>query len=258
MGDPGACNLLPDQARGTANQSRCCEVSGKSPRGGSAPPQRDLETLGHLAAEGSSRLRGVTRPAYEIRTTSGPLVSVPYTLELNDIPMMVIQHHPSSEWLQRGKDQFDRLYLEGAKNPRVMALAVHPYISGVPHRIKYFEAVYDYMRKQKGVWFTTAKNLRWYKSQRRRGRDVAILVLGRRGTPQRTPSVTPRVRGSLGLVWLVTARASRTDFRSKGISRLLIPEGARASCPTVTTMAGASRWSRLDEAVRRGDCAGRA
>ena len=60
--------------------------------------------------------------------------------------MMVIQHHTSAEWLTRCKDQFDRLYAEGAVNPRVMALAVHPYISGVPHRIKYFEAVYDYIR----------------------------------------------------------------------------------------------------------------
>ena len=42
-----------------------------------------------------------------------------------------------------------------ARQPRVMALAVHPYISGVPHRIRYFEAVYDYMRRKPGVWFTT-------------------------------------------------------------------------------------------------------
>jgi hypothetical protein len=106
---------------------------------------------------------------YEIRTSAGPLVSVPYTLELNDIPMMVIQHHASSEWFQRARDQFDRLYAEGARNPRVMALAVHPYISGVPHRIKYFEAVYDYIRKKPGVWLTTGEEIcDWYKSQARR------------------------------------------------------------------------------------------
>src|SRR5207253_718401 len=32
------------------------------------------------------------------------------------------------------------LYAEGARQPRVMAIAVHPYISGVPRRIKYLEA----------------------------------------------------------------------------------------------------------------------
>ena len=103
---------------------------------------------------------------YEIKTTAGALVSIPYTLELNDIPMMVIQHHTSEEWLTRCKDQFDRLYAEGAVNPRVMALAVHPYISGVPHRIKYFEAVYDYIAKHEGVWLTTGEEIcAWHKTR---------------------------------------------------------------------------------------------
>jgi len=49
-----------------------------------------------------------------------------------------------------------------------MALAVHPYISGVPHRIKYFEAVYDYIRKKPGVWMTTGEEIyEWYKQSRR-------------------------------------------------------------------------------------------
>ena len=104
---------------------------------------------------------------YEIRTRAGTLVSVPYTLELNDIPMMVLQHRASGEWLQRARDQFDRLYAEGGRNPRVMALAVHPYISGVPHRIKYFEAVYDYIQKKKGVWLTTGEEIyEWYKAHK--------------------------------------------------------------------------------------------
>jgi len=69
---------------------------------------------------------------------------------------------------RRAKDQFDRLYAEDAKNQRVMALAVHPYLSGVPHRIKYFEAVDDYyMRKTKGVWFTTGEGIHeWHKAGR--------------------------------------------------------------------------------------------
>ena len=93
---------------------------------------------------------------------------MPYTLELNDIPTMVIQHHQSSAWVQRCRDQFDRLHAEGAKGARVMAIAVHPYIHGVPHRIKYFEAVYDYMRRQKGVWMTTGEEIyEWWKAGRR-------------------------------------------------------------------------------------------
>jgi hypothetical protein len=45
-----------------------------------------------------------------IKTTNGPLVTLPYTVELNDIPMMVVQHHESGYWKQRCCDQFDRLY----------------------------------------------------------------------------------------------------------------------------------------------------
>jgi allantoinase len=48
----------------------------------------------------------------------------------------------------------------------VMALAVHPYISGVPHRVKYFEAVYDYIAKHEGVWLTTGEEIcAWHKTR---------------------------------------------------------------------------------------------
>ena len=51
----------------------------------------------------------------------------------------------------------------------MMAIAVHPYIHGVPHRIKYFEAVYDYIRGKKGVWLTTGEEIyEWWKAGRRR------------------------------------------------------------------------------------------
>jgi hypothetical protein len=90
---------------------------------------------------------------------------VPYTLEINDIPMMLIQHHESRVLFERARDQFDRLYEEGARTARVMAIAVHPYISGVPHRIKYFEQIYAYMRKRRGVWFCKGEEiLDWYRS----------------------------------------------------------------------------------------------
>ena len=46
-----------------------------------------------------------------------------------------------------------------------MAIAVHPYISGVPHRIKYFEQIYAYMKKRPGVLFCKGEDvLDWYRS----------------------------------------------------------------------------------------------
>ena len=56
-----------------------------------------------------------------------------------------VQQHSSDEMLKRGKAHFDRLYLDGARTPRVMAISVHPYLSGVPHRIGYLEQLYDHV-----------------------------------------------------------------------------------------------------------------
>jgi len=167
----GAMHLLPDQRAAIREAVETLQkFTGKKPKGWLGPGLTETwETLDYLAEAGIEYVSDWVNDdqPYEIRTTRGPLVSVPYTLELNDIPMMVIQHHESPAWVQRCRDQFDRLFAEGAKNPRVMAIAVHPYIHGVPHRIKYFEAVYDYMRGKKGVWFTTGEEISdWYKTQR--------------------------------------------------------------------------------------------
>jgi peptidoglycan/xylan/chitin deacetylase (PgdA/CDA1 family) len=100
-----------------------------------------------------------------IRTANGPLVTLPYTLELNDIAMMVAQHHESAYLLQRAIDQFDRLYQEGKDRAKIMAVAVHPYISGQPHRIKYLEAIYDYVARFDGVLhWNGAEILDWFRA----------------------------------------------------------------------------------------------
>jgi peptidoglycan/xylan/chitin deacetylase (PgdA/CDA1 family) len=159
----GALHLLPDQRAAIREAVETLRAfTGKAPKGWLGPGLTETwETLDWLAEAGIQYVSDWVNDdqPYEIRTAHGPLVSVPYTLELNDIPMMVIQHHESSAWVQRCRDQFDRLHAEGARQPRVMAIAVHPYVHGVPHRIKYFEAVYDYLRRQKGVWFTTGEEI---------------------------------------------------------------------------------------------------
>ncbi len=100
-----------------------------------------------------------------IRTAHGPLVTLPYTVELNDIPMMIVQHHESDYLLKRAIDQFDRLYQEGKDRAKIMALAIHPYISGQPHRIKYLEAIYDYVNRFEGVLhWNGVEILDWYRS----------------------------------------------------------------------------------------------
>ena len=100
-----------------------------------------------------------------IRTTKGPLVTLPYTVELNDIPMMLVQHHESDYLLRRAIDQFDRLYAEGAERAKFMSIAIHPYVSGQPHRMKYLEAFYAHVARFPGVLhWNGAEMLDWYQA----------------------------------------------------------------------------------------------
>ena len=103
----------------------------------------------------------------EIRTDHGPLVTLPYSVELNDIPMMLVQHHESAYFTQRCIDSFERLYREGAERAKIMAIAIHPYITGQPHRIKYLEAVYEHIKHHEGVLHWNGLDiLDWYLSAR--------------------------------------------------------------------------------------------
>ncbi|HTX52669.1 MAG TPA: polysaccharide deacetylase family protein [Candidatus Baltobacteraceae bacterium] len=144
--------------------------TGRRPRGWLGPGlTQTFETVDYLAAEGVQYIGDwvLDDQPCEIRTAHGPLYTLPYTLELNDISMMVVQHHPSELFLRRVTDQFDRLYAEGKESARIMAIAVHPYLSGVPHRIKYFEEAYEYLARQTGVVFWTGEQiLDWYLSAR--------------------------------------------------------------------------------------------
>jgi len=99
-----------------------------------------------------------------ILTANGPLITLPYTVELNDIATMVLQHHESPYWLKKCQDTFDRYYVEGAERAKIMAIAIHPYISGQPHRIRYLEEVYEYVNRHPNVLhWNGAEILQWYR-----------------------------------------------------------------------------------------------
>jgi hypothetical protein len=91
---------------------------------------------------------------------------MPYTVEINDVVITAVQGHRSDEIFLRGVDHFDRLYKDGAKQPRVMAISIHPYLTGAPHRIKYLEMLYDHIRARDSVvMWTGSEILDWYRGQ---------------------------------------------------------------------------------------------
>jgi allantoinase len=144
-------------------------VTGKAPRGWESPGLTEtLDTIDYLADAGIEYVADWVlddQPVY-IATAHGPVLSVPYTVEVNDIAMMVVQHHSAEEMLRRGRDQFERLYEEGATSRRIMAISVHPYISGVPHRIGYLEQLYRHVLGKPGVLHWTGEQIAdWFRTQ---------------------------------------------------------------------------------------------
>lgn len=102
----------------------------------------------------------------EIETPHGTITTIPYPVEINDIVVHALQHLPSEEFLRRGVDQFDRLYAESETNARVMGISVHPYITGVPHRIRYLEGLLDHIIRHERVAMMTASQIGdWYRAE---------------------------------------------------------------------------------------------
>lgn len=146
------------------------EKTGKAPRGWMGPGLAEtFDTPDILAEEGVEYVCDWVNDdqPYPMRVKKGSLISVPYTVELNDIPIYLVQHHQSPEIFERARDQFETLYREGATNARIMALSVHPYITGVAHRTPYFDRIFHYIKDHsapgKVLYLTGSQILDWYK-----------------------------------------------------------------------------------------------
>ena len=151
------------------------KFTGKAPRSWESPGLTETEeTIDLLRLNGIEYLADwvIDDLPQDIATPHGVITTIPYSVETNDIVIHALQHLASEQFLQRCADQFDRLYLEGADNARIMAISIHPYITGVPHRIKYLEALLDYVIGHDGVALMTASEIGdWY-----RGEMAKILV----------------------------------------------------------------------------------
>jgi allantoinase len=143
-------------------------ATGKRPRGWLGPGLTETwETPDLLSQEGYEYVADWVlddQPVW-LKTTTAPIVNVPYTQECNDVAMMLIQHHKASEYYDRAIDQFEQIYEDSADSARVMALVLHPYIMGAPHRLRYFRRIIEAIRKKSDVAFMTGEQiLDWYLS----------------------------------------------------------------------------------------------
>ena len=97
-----------------------------------------------------------------IKVKSGKLISVPYSIELNDSSLLRDNHYEGDYFARICKAQFDQLYKEGAASGRVMCIALHPFLIGQPHRIKYLDEILSHIMSHDGVWQTTADEIADY------------------------------------------------------------------------------------------------
>ena len=87
------------------------------------------------------------------------LYSIPYSIELNDMPLFNTPSIDIADFERRIRDTFDVLYEEGEKNARVMAIALHPFLIGVPHRIRTLDRALAYIASHGKVWFATGSEI---------------------------------------------------------------------------------------------------
>jgi allantoinase len=146
------------------------DFTGRDPRGWLGPGLTETwETPDLLVEEGFEYVCDwvLDDEPVVLKTRTTPIVNIPYTQECNDVAMMLIQHHKASEYADRAIDQFDQIHADSQRSARVMALVAHPYIMGVPHRLKYFAKALDHIaRHDDAVFWTGERILDWYRSER--------------------------------------------------------------------------------------------
>jgi len=141
-------------------------ATGKRPRGWLSPAlSESLITLDLLAENGIDYVADWTNDdqPYRVRVSSGRMFAIPYSLETNDYPAFLNMYQSAESFGQMLKDQFDVLYEEGAQTGRVMAICLHPFLSGHPYRAKYLEDAFRHIASRQEVWLATgAEIIDWY------------------------------------------------------------------------------------------------
>jgi peptidoglycan/xylan/chitin deacetylase (PgdA/CDA1 family) len=147
-------------------KDRIAAAVGTAPKGWLGPGlDETFDTPDHLAAEGFEYLCDWSHDDQPVpmRVRSGRMITVPYSQGINDFPVFVQGNHTPQEYYQMVCDQFDTLYAEGATSGRVMAIPLHPFITGLPFRIKYLDKALDYIVSHDCVWRATGWEIAaWY------------------------------------------------------------------------------------------------
>jgi allantoinase len=140
--------------------------TGHRPRGWLSPglseTVRTLDLLAEAGIEYVGNWVNDEQP-YPMRVKTGSMLSIPYSIELNDIPNFLELKRTGEEFGRQICDQFDVLYEDGATSGRVMAICLHPFLIGHPHRSRYFAKALEHITARSEAWVTTGSEIvDWY------------------------------------------------------------------------------------------------
>ncbi|MDA0563393.1 polysaccharide deacetylase family protein [Streptomonospora sp. S1-112] len=134
-------------------------ATGRRPRGWMGPGLTEtFHTPGLLAELGLDYVLDWTNDDQPYPLKVPGLISVPYSVELNDL-MLFPRGLTGPEFVQVVKDQFDQLRAEARTGGRVMALALHPFVTGQAFRAKYLDQALAYLTAQPEAWITTSDEI---------------------------------------------------------------------------------------------------
>lgn len=98
---------------------------------------------------------------FQFRTAAGEITAMPLSTELEDRFIMQNNLHSESEYADQIKDAFDFLYAEAAdQGGRMLALSIHPWLLGQPHRIAKLEEILEHITGHADVWSASASDIR--------------------------------------------------------------------------------------------------
>ncbi|WP_210495534.1 polysaccharide deacetylase family protein [Microvirga antarctica] len=113
-----------------------------------------------------------------VNVKSGRLISMPYSLEMNDVIVYNSNLSSPRHYGEIIKRQFDQLYAEGERSGTVMCIPLHPYLVGQPHRIEPFAEALQHIAKHDDVWLATGREIAehyYAHSYDRMAADIAAL-----------------------------------------------------------------------------------
>jgi peptidoglycan/xylan/chitin deacetylase (PgdA/CDA1 family) len=130
---------------------------GRPPLGWSSPwLTHTPHTLDLLTECGYRYLLGLRfddQPVW-LDTGHGPLLAIPYSVEINDSSAMIGRNVSAKEFADRILDEFTDQLAASADTPLVMSVILHSFISGVPFRLhQVTRAIERLVEQREAVWF---------------------------------------------------------------------------------------------------------